>query len=229
MKLGLPTLSGRALASRTSRGIFEDAAWEERFETLIRLTSRTSLIIELTGTDLTERTIKNLVDKRLGEWGQTAIRPRGNGRCPTSSTFLPTKVERFDAAYLSALYFGRRGPGEFSEVESNLGRALDRLIEAFLRYRADLYPDATIEPRLNFESFCLLIKGIRANEIELRNCPDCGSRHPWHSGLAGHPVCPVCAVLDLRMGAAQREIEARIREHRSRGRTHSGARELVAH
>ncbi len=218
MKLGLPSVSGRALASTTNRGTFEDPAWEDRFDTLIRLTPRTSLIIELTGTNLTERRIKDQIDRRLAESGEMAVRPRGIGPKATSTTFLPTKVERFDAAYLSALYFGRRGPGEYSDVESNLGRALDRLMEVFIRYRAELYPDGSI-PRLSFENFYLLIKGIRTSEIELRVCSECGSRHPWHSGLIGHPVCPVCAVLDLRMAAAQREIQSRICHHRTSTRT----------
>lgn len=215
MKLGTPAVSGRALGATTDRGTFDDPAWEDRFDNLIRCTTRTALIVELTGTNLSERRIKDLVDKRLAESGDLAMRPRGTGPKATSTTFLPTKAERFDAAYLSALYFGRRGPGEYSEVESNLGRALDRLLEAYIRYRADLYPDAA-EPRLNFESFYLLIKGIRTRDIELRACTDCGSRHPWHRGLIGQPVCPVCSVLDLRMAAAQREMEARIRQHRSR-------------
>lgn len=208
-------LAGRARGTIRNRVfLFEDPTWEDRFDCLIRLTQRTSLIQELTGTDIRATRLKEQIDRRLLESGEKPDRPRGLGRSFQSEGFLATKFERFDASYLIALHFGPRGHGEFSESEDNLGRALDKRMEAYGRYKAELYPGAP-EARLSFETYCVLVKGIRAKTIEVHTCKDCGSRHPWHSKQLALPVCPVCAVLDLRMKEARRAMDLRIQRKRA--------------
>lgn len=209
-------LSGRARGTLRNRVVlFEDPAWEDRFDCVIRLTQRTKLIQELTGTDIRSTRLKEQIDRRLLEWGEKSERPRGLGRSFESEGFLATKFERFDASYLIALHYGPRGHGEFSESEDSLGRALDKRLEAYNRYKTDLYPGGLTKERLSFETYCVLIQGIRSKAIEVHTCKDCGSRHPWHSKQLALPVCPVCAVLDLRMKDARRAIDLRIQRKRA--------------
>lgn len=205
---------GRARgAVRTRTVLFEDPTWEDRFDCLIRLTQRTQLIKELTGTDVRPARLKEQIDRRLAESGDKAQRPRGLGRRFSSQGFLSTKFERLDAAFLISLHFGSQGPGAFSETETNLGRALDKRLEAYLRYKSLLYPNSA-EPKLSFETYCVLISGIRARAIEVHTCPDCGSLHPWQADQLGQPTCPVCSIFDLKMAQCRREIEARQQQRR---------------
>ena len=128
------------------------------------------------------------------------------GRQYSSQSFLYTKNERLDAAYLIALHFGGNGPGVSGEAEDNLGRALDKRLEVFLTYKTSLYPNSA-EPKINFESYCMLVSGIRAGAIDVHTCPDCGTRHPWNAERLGLPICPACTVMDLRVRAGRQEID----------------------
>ena len=206
---------GRARgAVRNRTALFEDPTWEDRFDTLIRVTQRTQLIKELTGTDVRTARLKEAIDRRLAESGEKAQRPRGLGRRYSSQNFLSTKYERLDAAYLIAMHFGSTGPGVSSDTEDNLGRALDKRLEVWLTYRSTLYPQGA-EPKINFESYCMLVSGIRAGAIDVHTCPDCGTRHPWNAERLGLPICPACTVMDLRVRAGRQEIDARIRQKRA--------------
>jgi hypothetical protein len=211
---------GRARSAVKSRVLFDDPTWEDRFDCLIRLTQRTQLIKDLTGTDIRPAKLKEQIDLRLAESGEKAMRPRGLGRRFSSRGFVNKKCERLDAAYLIALHFGSKGPGAFSEAETNLGRALDKRLEAYLRYKSLLYPNGA-EPKLSFETYCVLISGIRERAIEVHTCPDCGSLHPRQADLLGEPGCPVCAIFDLKMAQCRREIELRQQQrHRAREAGH---------
>jgi hypothetical protein len=191
--------------------VFEDPIWEDRLERLMRFTTRTETIVKLTGTDVRPQRIKDHVDRLHEEmYGEKPQRPRGVGRSFSSQGFLATKFERFDAAYLCALHFGSRGP-EFAEPDSDLGRACDKKLEVYTLY-ASLYPAS--EPRLSFETYDVLIDGVRSRAIELHTCPDCGSRHPWAADAISVPTCSVCAVIDLRMSSARRDIESRQHQRR---------------
>ncbi len=215
--LGQPNkeAEGRARgAVRVRTAIFEDPTWEERFDVLIRVTQRTQLIRELTGTDVRTGRLKEAIDRRYAESGEKTKRPRGLGRQYSSQSFLYTKNERLDAAYLIALHFGGNGPGVSGEAEDNLGRALDKRLEVFLTYKTSLYPNSA-EPKINFESYCMLVSGIRAGAIDVHTCPDCGTRHPWNAERLGLPICPACTVMDLRVRAGRQEIDARIRQKRA--------------
>lgn len=213
-------------AGRNRFSIFEDPTWDERLDCLIKLTQRTSLIKELTGTDIRDARLKEHVDRRLADWNIAPSRPRGVGRSYESTLFLPTKFERYDASYLLSLHFGPRGPGEFSETESNLGRALDKLMETYNRYRGELYPGGS-DPRINFETYWVLVCGIRAGAIEMVTCKDCGGRHPVHADHVNQPTCPVCAVLDLKMKDARSTLERRIQQRRTERLEGSGARMMA--
>lgn len=209
---------GRARASVRNRvALFEDPAWDDRFDALIRLTQRTNLILDLIGAkDISARRLKQHIDRRLEEFGLQPARPRGVGQSYKSTLFLETKFDRFDAAYLLALHFGTRGPGEFSEPEPSLGRALDKMLESYLRYRSDLYPGNTQAARVEFETYWILLQGIRKGDIELVTCKDCGSRHPVLADSVSAHSCPACGVLDLRMKEARATFDKRLREHRDK-------------
>jgi hypothetical protein len=199
---------GKALAAQQNQLVlFRDPVWEELFDSLILLTQRTALIIDLLGTDMRPQRLKSVIDKRLADLGVTPHRPRGVGRDYNAKGFISRNADRFDGAYLLALHFGSRGWGESAEVETNFRLALKKRLEVYNKYRGDLYPNT--EPKLSFETYVMLIKGIKAAAIEVHTCPDCGSWHPVSAGLLSAAKCPVCATLDLDMGQAHERISGR--------------------
>lgn len=197
------------------RALFEDPLWDERFETLITLTTRTRLIIELMGTDVSEQRLKEEMDRRLlGREGGKVVRPRGAPQSPLSKAFLESGVERFDAAYLVGLHFGARGIGEYSEVETNYARNVDKLIQVYSKYRADAPPSGDTH-RISFEVYHLLINGIKSGEIDMKVCGTCGTRHPVPRRHEGIAQCPACATQDFAVTKVKREMEARLAAYRA--------------
>lgn len=209
------TMSGRAVAAkRTRKLIFTDPAWEDRFDQLILLTQRTALIQEITGTDLRSQRIKEEIDRRYGEMGEEVNRPRGVGRDYTSKTFISSKTDKYDAAYLIALHFGSRGAGEYAEAETNLAKACDKRLAVYNKYRSDYYSWG-VEPRISFESYYLMVQGIKERAIEVHQCGDCNSRYPVSASHQGQTTCPVCSIQDLRMDNANLLIEERLAAKRA--------------
>src|SRR5690349_19182924 len=105
----------RAVAlNRARAACFEDSSWDDRMDRLVKLTQRTSLIVDLTGTDATPARIKSYTRQRLQACGIAPNLPRGNPPSYESKAFLRADDDRLEAAYLVALHFGPRGPGEFS-------------------------------------------------------------------------------------------------------------------
>lgn len=215
-------MAGRALEAASRRPVlFEDPGWDERFETLIRLTNRTSLIMELTGTNIKESRLKHSVDARLAEMGNEINRPRGAAQTYSSKSFLGTKFERYDATYLLALHFGASATDEMSKADTNLARALDHAIEVYSKYQRDCYPGGQ-SARLSFETYMLLIRGIKEHAIDVRACGECGARHPVAMHHLGVETCPVCAVQDLKLRICRTEISERIEQRRSQRRAALG-------
>jgi hypothetical protein len=222
---------GRALAlNRARTACFEDSSWDDRLEKLIKHTQRTSLIVELTGTDATPARIKSYMRQRLQACGIAPNLPRGNPPTYESKAFLRPDDDRLDAAYLVALHFGPRGPGEFSEVEADLGQALDKRLEVYGRYCSDLYPlkdKRHQSPRLGFEDYVVLIQGIKAKVIATHVCRDCKGCHPYSTLQTVTPSCPFCNRMKLDMGRARSEVERRMHQHRTSFRQHVGLRQLA--
>jgi hypothetical protein len=211
-----PQTGGALTFNRVRSAFFSDAAWEDRFEQLIKYTQRTRLIFELTGSDALPARMKAYVRQRLKECGITPILPRGNPPSYESRTLLRLDDDRFDAAYLVALHYGARGPGEFSEVETDLGQALDKRLEVYGRYRSDLYPfdDRKNTPRLGFEDYIVLIRAIEAKVVHMRTCPECRGSHPFNALHTLRPVCPFCGRMKLEIGQARTVLEQRSRERK---------------
>lgn len=209
---------GRALANHRARNTyFEDSTWEDRLEKLIKHTQRTSLIIELTGTDASSSRIKAYMRQRLEACGIEPVLARGNPPSYESMGFLKPEDDRIDAGYLVALHYGPRGPGEFSEVESDLGAALDKRLEVYGRYCADLYPlkaRGQQGPRLGFEEYVMLIQGIQAKAIAMHTCRDCNSSHPYSTLHIVLPTCPFCNRMKLDMVNVRSEFDRRFRQYR---------------
>ena len=210
---------GMALTNNRARSAyFSDAAWEDRFEKLIKRTQRTSMIIELTGTDATSMRIKTYIRQRLEACGIAPNLPRGNPPSYESKSLLKTEEDRIDAAYLVALHYGPRGPGEFSEVESDSGQALDKRLEVYGRYCADLYPLNNIKhhtPRLSFEEYVVLIQGIQAKAIATYTCRDCKGAHPYSTVQSLVPTCPFCSRMKLGIVEARADLERRFEQRRT--------------
>lgn len=219
---------GRALVlNRARTACFEDSTWDDRLEKLIKHTQRTSLIIELTGTDATPARIKTYMRQRLEACGIAPNLPRGNPPSYESKAFLKPEDDRLDAAYLVALHYGRRGPGEFSEVEADLGQALDKRLEVYGRYCSDLYPlkDKRHQaPRLGFEDYVVLVQGIQAKFIAMHVCRDCKGSQPYSTLQTVTPSCPFCNRMKLDMSKARSEVERRMQQHRNSRHQHLGMR-----
>lgn len=202
---------GRARVASRRIGVWEDPAWEDRFERLIKVTQRTALILELTGVDAHRGFIKKIMLRRLNDCGIVPTLPRGNIGRFDSRAFLRSDADRSDAAFLVALHYGPRGPGEFSEAESDLGRSLDKMLEVYSRYTYDLYPfKSASEPRLTFEHYVLVIQGIQAKAIGMHTCRDCGGAHPYSILHTVRHTCPFCHEMRLDMGKAHAEIARRL-------------------
>jgi len=210
---------GRALTNNRARSAyFSDATWEDRFEKLIKHTQRTSMVIELTGTDATPMRMKTYIRQRLEVCGIAPNLPRGNPPSYESKSLLKTEDDRIDAAYLVALHYGPRGPGEFSEVEADLGQALDKRLEVYGRYCADLYPlkDRRHQtPRLGFEDYVVLIQGVQAKAIAMHTCRECRGAHPYSTVQTVIPTCPFCSRLKLDMVKARAELDRRLEQRRT--------------
>lgn len=218
-------VTGRALAAKNRLNLFDDPRWGERFEVLIRLTQRTQLIQALTGTDIRPQRIKDAMDRRLEEMGVPIDRPRGNGQSYTSEGFLSKTQEKYDAAYLIALHFGANGPGASAPAETNLGAALDKRIETYLRYRSDLY-ETPEDARLSFETYIVLLEGIKNRAVTIHQCKCCTARFPWTLGAYVRPNCPVCAVHQQDIDESRRKLDALLKMKKSE--VDSGVRRAIA-
>lgn len=190
---------GRALAAKTGSIGFVDPAWDERMLILLRLTQRTQLIQELTGTNVATHRIVKMTNQRMLELGLEIARPRGRGQNCMSATFLQSLAQKYDAAYLIALHFGSNGAGGSAVAETNLGLALDKRIAVYLRYRKDLYENSD-DARISFETYVILIAGIKTRDVQVLTCEDCSSRYPWQSKVAATPYCPICAMHQHKVG-----------------------------
>ena len=212
--------TGRAVAlNRVRTACFEDASWDERLERLVKYTQRTSLIMELTGTNASHARIKRYVRQHLQACGIDPNLPRGNPPSFESKAFLRPDDDRLDAAYLVALHYGPRGPGEFSEVEADLGQALDKRLEVYGRYCADLYPQqgksGQPSPRLSFEDYVVIVQGIQAKVIAMHTCRDCKGSHPYSTLQTVSPTCPFCNRMKLDLARGRAELQQRIADHRT--------------
>ncbi|HEX2543438.1 MAG TPA: hypothetical protein VHL79_01075 [Ramlibacter sp.] len=213
-----PAAGGALALNRARNACFEDSSWDDRLEKLVKHTQRTSLIMELTGTDASQARIKSYVRQHLQACGIDPNLPRGNPPSYESKAFLRCDDDRLDAAYLVALHYGPRGPGEFSEVEPDLAQALDKRLEVYGRYCADLYPPKGRReraPRLKFEDYLVLVQGIQAKVIAMHTCRECKGSHPYSTVQTVTPTCPFCNRMKLDMGDARAQLQQRIQQQRA--------------
>lgn len=216
---------GQAVARPKQRTtIFTDPRWEDRFDALIRVTPRTSLIADLLGlTGMRPSRLKSLIDQRAKELGLDPIaRPRGVATSYHNGKFLASRAERFEASLLLALHWGPRGPADSaSPPELNLGAALDHKLQVYAQFRAAASAPGA-PPRMSFEAYVCLVDGVRAGAVEVRRCRCCGSNHPIAATTIGEVPCPVCATLGLHRqkftaGAAELQVSSggRRRPHKA--------------
>lgn len=194
---------GAVMRPKMRTSVFADPAWEERFDALIQLTPRTTLIRDLLGIDIRPARLKSIVDTRLQELGMEAMsRPRG---CPgryDNRKFLGTRGERFEAALLLAMHFGPRGAHETARAPTlQLGPALDHKIAVYTHFRSVAVARGQ-EPRVTFESYIHMLDGLRAGALEVRACKACSSRYPVSTATMGEVPCPICATLGLGKAGA---------------------------
>lgn len=200
---------GRAGAAKSRINLFDDPRWEDRFDVLIRLTQRTQLIKDLTGLDMRPQRIKTAIDRRLAEMGVEVQRPRGSGQTYTAKGFLHKMIEKYDAAYLLGLHFGANGPGPLANFDTNLGTALDKRMETYLRYCADMY-ESKEDANISFETYIVMIQGITNHEVPCHVCKDCGTSYIWPVGSYVRHSCPVCAVHQHDIKSARKILEVRL-------------------
>jgi len=189
--------------------IFEDSDWNDRFDALIRLTKRTSVIQELIGTNISTPQLKRTIVKRIKELtGDNAERPRGRGLDINSDRLLSSRLDNFDASYLLSLHLGSSDTIETSLVSPNLGLALDHCLEVYGRYRTVCYPNS--EPRIAFEMYLAIIKALREHVLQVHRCPTCSSIFAVHVARIGRTACPICSRIDLRLKDAKVSMEKKL-------------------
>lgn len=215
-------VSGKAASSKSRINLFDDPRWEDRFDVLIRLTQRTQLIKDLTGIDMRPQRIKAAIDKRLAEMGVEVQRPRGSGQTYTAKGFLHKMVEKYDAAYLLGLHFGANGPGSLANFDTNLGAALDKRMETYLRYCADMY-ERQEDACISFETYIVLIEGIKNHEVPIHTCKDCSTSYVWPVGSYVRHSCPVCAVHQHDVKVARQKLEDRLADKNNKANPASAA------
>lgn len=225
------TQGGRALTvSRVRSSIFIDSAMDDPFERLIKLTQRVSLIIELTGSDASHARMKAYIRQNLLDCGIEPSLPRGNPMSYESRTLLKFDDDRLDASYLMALHYGPRGPGEFSEVETDLVQALVKRLEVYGRYCSDLYPakSGKSTPRLSFEEYIVIERAVQNKVVLMQACPECKGNHVYNARQTILPTCPYCNRMKLEMNRARAELGQRIHERRAAAqRSEAGQRRVV--
>lgn len=214
--MGTTKQTGRPQVTARNRiALFSDPVKEAQLGELILQTQRTALIEDLMGLGPEVKTgrLKSHITRLLKDAGVKVVLPRGLGRSPESRSFLATKAERLDGAMLIAIHFGTRGPGEFSEADTNMVTALNKLLESYYRYKADMHPHG--EAVHDFESWVALIRGIRSRVIEVHHCRDCGAVHPARADDLADPSCPVCSHLNLDMAVVRAQVQERIQRRRA--------------
>ncbi len=180
---------GQAKRADNRIRVFEDSRWEERAEVLAKLCPRTTLIIELTGTNVSSQRLKDWMDRAAPE-ADGYSRPRGKGQTSTAKNFLISSQARYEAAYLFNLHYGAGGP-ESSHAETDLGAACDKRIETYLRYRSDLHENPA-DAVIQFETYIVLLKGIKDRVVSIHTCKDCQSHYIWPSSGPKKKACPIC-------------------------------------
>lgn len=180
---------GQAKRAENRIRVFEDSRWEERAEVLAKLCPRTTLIIELTGTNVSPQRLKDWMDRAAPE-ADGYSRPRGKGQSSTAKNFLSSSQARYEAAYLFNLHYGAGGP-ESSNFETDLGAACDKRIETYLRYRSDLHENPA-DAVIQFETYIVLLQGINDRVVSIHTCKDCQSHYIWPSSGPRKKDCPIC-------------------------------------
>lgn len=213
----------RAIAAKGRMYLFQDPVWEERFEQLIRLTKRTKIIQDLTGTDASPERIKAYILARCSEIGETdLVFPRGLLKEPTARNFLNSIHQKYDAALLISLHYGANGPGTSAQAETSLGAALDKRLQTFNIYQSIVAANSR-EPSISFETYIVLLNGIKSQQVEIHNCKHCRSIFAWPTSARTSAACPICAVHGHNIAQSRALIERRQQQHRaalSRSATH---------
>lgn len=187
---------GRALEAKDRPWIFNDQQWEDLFDEIVKLTPRKSVIRALTGTDLSDQRLRDLIDNRREQFNLTARGPRGVAQKCTSEGFLDTSLKRFDAALLVALHYGAAGPGPHAPVETHFRQAAAKRVQVYNTYKSIVFADGG-EPRLSFETYLVLLDGIRCRDVSVHHCDSCSARYVWPPSATTQPTCPVCQYLHL--------------------------------
>lgn len=218
----IKNLTGAATLAKPSSKVFEDHEWNDRFDTLIRLTKRTTVIKELTGVNLSMSQLKRTIVRRLIELtGELTDRPRGRGFGINSDRIVRSRLDNFDSSYLLSLHLGNSDTIETSLVSPNLGEALDHCLEVYGRYRTVCYPNT--EPRITFEMYLAMIKALREHVLKIHRCPTCSSIFAVHAARVGNTICPVCSRLDLKLKDAKASTESQLRQAKNWNSTPSAA------
>ena len=189
------TIGAPKQASKGGWILFVDPQWHVRFEMLIHLTRRTSLIDKLTGHVFSHELIKSTMDQILAEIGTKPKRPRGIGKQLHFDRGWPSRQYSVEVAYLMRLHFGATGPGIHAPVELDLGKALDWKIEVYNRYR-QLAPQG-VSPLISFDQYDLIVDAVADGKLAANRCTKCDSLFvSTMSDLRAN--CPVCEVLELK-------------------------------
>ena len=203
-------ITGRAREVSVRTIAFADPSWEPVFDELIKLTQRTELIIELTGTDVKTTKLKDAVTKRLKDMEFHVSKPRGKRQSEVSKGFLKKPCEKHDSAYLVALYFGSRDVEHSDSQNLNLLMTLQKYIQVYRDYVRDIYGNIE-NANVTFETFVLLINILKRREkFSLVTCKECGSRQPTTKGDSMRLVCHVCKYHGMNPKAAREQLDAMI-------------------
>lgn len=188
----------------TSR--FDQAHCDPRTEaavaSLVRFTSRVSILLELLGATEEDRTPLNKcvvrhIDDLYGP-GSAVSRPRGLSCQYTSQSFLPSIQQRREASILLGLHVsaplkpGAALDGVFPDVYARI----DMLVAVYGLYCSKMRGDPS--GRLSFDAYMQLLKGIQSRALHVATCKCCGARHVYNPvNVLGNVQCPWCQMVNM--------------------------------
>lgn len=171
-----------------SKEIWNDREFQARFEGLVLLSERSSLIESLLCTGASGKEVSSRVGAVHRKFNIKTVRPRGKPLSATNRMFMRTPRERYHASVLLALATKANLPAAEAD-----GTYVDHLIEVYQRYLWQTGSNPT-DAVVRFDRFHELLNGLRDKVLVSRECPQCNATFVFKraSVLESHRSCPFC-------------------------------------
>lgn len=169
----------------------------ERFERLVLLTNRPSLIRELLNLSLSVKELRSRIATVHLRFKLKQVRSKASPKAATNPGFLSKLVQRLDASILYSLT--ERLDLGVSIAESRAAYT-DALCEIYQSYVQIVTPRPPGGPAVKFEEFVELLSAIQTGVYQVRWCTTCTMHYPVKTRTRHRPGdndCPFCEQASL--------------------------------